>query len=101
MALIKAVGEQSSKAFPFDVARRNGILSNSDFAANNIYLFYIHSINNGLLLDRTGAVDIKGAISMPISRRAFTGVLAGGLAMPFISTKVAFAADRVLRIGFQ
>jgi sulfonate transport system substrate-binding protein len=38
---------------------------------------------------------------MPISRRAFTGVLAGGLAMPFISSKLAFAADKVLRIGFQ
>lgn len=38
---------------------------------------------------------------MPISRRAFTGVLAGGLAMPFISSKAVFAADKVLRIGFQ
>jgi sulfonate transport system substrate-binding protein len=38
---------------------------------------------------------------MPISRRTFTGILAGGLAMPFISSRAAFAADKVLRIGFQ
>jgi sulfonate transport system substrate-binding protein len=99
--LIKAADAGSSKAFPFDVALRNDILPDGDFAANNIYLFYIYSINNGLRLGRTGAVGTKGAISMPISRRTFTGILAGGLAMPFINSKAAFAADKVLRIGFQ
>lgn len=37
---------------------------------------------------------------MHISRRTFTGILAGGLAMPFVG-RTAFAADKVVRIGFQ
>jgi len=38
---------------------------------------------------------------MRISRRTFTGVLAGGLAMPFLGGKSAFAADKIARVGFQ
>jgi sulfonate transport system substrate-binding protein len=38
---------------------------------------------------------------MHISRRTFTGVLAGGLVLPFASSKIALAADKVLRIGYQ
>ena len=38
---------------------------------------------------------------MQISRRRFTGTLAGALAMPFIGGRAAFAADKVVRIGYQ
>jgi sulfonate transport system substrate-binding protein len=38
---------------------------------------------------------------MRISRRGFTGVLAGAVAMPFIGRNIAFAADKVVRIGYQ
>lgn len=38
---------------------------------------------------------------MKISRRAFTGILAGSLALPFAGATPAAAADKVVRIGYQ
>jgi len=38
---------------------------------------------------------------MQISRRTFTAALAGGLALPFVAGRSAFAADKVVRIGYQ
>ena len=38
---------------------------------------------------------------MHISRRTFTAALAGGLALPFVAGRSAFAADKVVRIGYQ
>jgi sulfonate transport system substrate-binding protein len=38
---------------------------------------------------------------MKLSRRSFTGVMAGALAMPFVGSRPAFAADKVARIGYQ
>lgn len=38
---------------------------------------------------------------MHISRRTFTGVLAGGLALPFVGSRSAAAATNTVRIGYQ
>ena len=38
---------------------------------------------------------------MQISRRTFTGILAGSLALPLVAGRSAFAADKVVRIGYQ
>jgi sulfonate transport system substrate-binding protein len=38
---------------------------------------------------------------MHISRRTFTAALAGGLALPFVASRSALAADKVVRIGYQ
>jgi sulfonate transport system substrate-binding protein len=40
-------------------------------------------------------------LNMKISRRAFTGVLAGGLALPFVGGKASLAADKIIRVGYQ
>ncbi|MGV3549484.1 sulfonate ABC transporter substrate-binding protein [Rhizobium sp.] len=38
---------------------------------------------------------------MKISRRAFTTMVAGSLALPLVGSRSAFAADKVVRIGYQ
>lgn len=38
---------------------------------------------------------------MRISRRVFTGLLAGAAALPFVGNPQAFAQEKVLRIGYQ
>jgi sulfonate transport system substrate-binding protein len=67
---------------------------------NNVYEFDVFSANM-LSLGERAVVSDGGSSLMDISRRTFTGVLAGGLALPFAGGQRALAADKVARIGFQ